>query len=114
MPANQMKQYVQDPRCSICNRSVRGWSRTNCDNCGSTVCRRHRPLFVNFWQCPACQQRQQQFMGTQPQQSQPWQQNMAQSLTPPQSPSPQVIQAATRKAALEVEVDRLFAELWGD
>ncbi len=66
MPKHQIKRFIQEPNCQICGRPVRGWARSQCDNCGSNVCRRHRPLFVEYWQCPDCDKRQSSFNNTTP------------------------------------------------
>jgi hypothetical protein len=103
-----IKKFFNDPRCSVCGRPVKGWATAHCDNCGRTVCRRHRPLFVQFWQCPSCQQRQQVFI------SQP------QSLPPASATPENMIQAASehieanRTAEAKSTIDALFADLFGD
>ena len=59
----KIKSFFKDPNCSVCGGKVKGWARRQCDNCGSLVCARHRPTLVSYWECPACRNRQQQFLG---------------------------------------------------
>jgi hypothetical protein len=60
---NKIRSYFQDPNCAVCGYKIRGWARRQCDNCGRQVCSRHRPPFVQWWECPECKKRQNQFVG---------------------------------------------------
>lgn len=63
MPNHRIKSFLrQEPNCVVCGRHVKGWGRAKCDNCGNTVCQRHRPLFQSYWQCPHCLQAQNQYI----------------------------------------------------
>ena len=66
MPGAPIKKFYSDPICSICNRQVKGWARAFCDNSGKAVCRKHRPLFVSYWQCPTCIDAQKSFLQNNP------------------------------------------------
>jgi hypothetical protein len=115
MPNQMIKKFYADPGCSVCGRNVKGWARAQCDNCGATVCRKHRPLFSRHWQCPRCQSQQQQFIGN-PQVVQVHQQlPSVQGL-----PMTQVMQAADtllvnqRTAEADTLIDELFVAICKD
>jgi hypothetical protein len=108
MPTTEIKKFYSDPACSICHRQVRGWARAFCDNCGRPVCRKHRPLFVQYWQCPACAQAQKAFI------QQP---SVAPAASDPQSEQSMIQTAGVhlqsgREAEAQNLIDQIFVELF--
>ena len=103
MPNYDIKKFYSDPSCAVCNRQVKGWARAYCDNCGRPVCRKHRPLFVQNWQCPACAQAQQAFL---------------QQIPPAPQNNQEMMQKASaclaegRTAEAKFLIDQLFVEIF--
>lgn len=109
MPTHEIKKFFQDPTCSICGRGVKGWARAACDNCGRMVCRSHRPMFVSFWQCPSCVQKQQSFT-SQPQQPSQQQNNQ----WPAMMQTASTLIEQQRLAEAENAIDEIFVTLFGE
>jgi hypothetical protein len=108
MPTTEIKKFYNDPVCAICHRQVRGWGRAFCDNCHRPVCRKHRPLFVPYWQCPDCQKAQDAFL--------------SQSSAAPATSDPQTAQTMIQNASIHIQhgreaeaqrlLDQIFVELF--
>jgi hypothetical protein len=108
MPNHDIKKFYSDPSCAVCNRQVKGWARAYCDNCGRPVCRKHRPLFVQYWQCPGCVQAQQSFL----------QQPNQVPAPSANSIEPTITQAANhlnsgRISEAQAAIDKLFVDIFG-